>query len=260
MRFTKMHGLGNDYLYYYGELEHPDKLAVQLSNRHFGIGADGIIQITPSDIADFKMRIFNADGSEARMCGNGIRCVGKYVYEKGYTKKESMEIETLSGIRFLQLAVWENEVKSITVDMGKAKVEVPVTLMAAGEAITCTPVSVGNPHAVIFVRDAEHAPLERIGPEIEKNPYFPNGVNVEFAEQIERNALRMRVWERGSGITMACGTGACATTAAAVVAGMCPMGEEIIVELDGGKLRIKVKEDYTIVMTGTADTICECEV
>ncbi len=307
MRFTKMHGLGNDYLYYYGELEHPDKLAVQLSDRHFGIGADGIIQITPSDIADFKMRIFNADGSEARMCGNGIRCVGKYVYEKGYTKKESMEIETLSGIRFLQLAVWENEVKSITVDMGKAnvgkyvyekgytkkesmeietlsgirflqlavwenevksitvdmgkaKVEVPVTLMAAGEAITCTPVSVGNPHAVIFVRDAEHAPLDRIGPEIEKNPYFPNGVNVEFAEQIERNALRMRVWERGSGITMACGTGACATTAAAVVAGMCPMGEEIIVELDGGKLRIKVKEDYTIVMTGTADTICECEV
>ncbi len=257
MRFTKMHGLGNDYLYYYGELEYPEKLAIQLSNRHFGIGSDGIIQITPSDIADFKMRIFNADGSEACMCGNGIRCVGKYVYEKGYTRKESMEIETLSGIRSLQLTVLENEVKSITVNMGKAK-EAPVILMVAGESITCTPVSVGNPHAVIFVRDAEHAPLDRIGPEIEKHPYFPYGVNVEFVEQTERNALRMRVWERGSGITMACGTGACAS--AAVAAGMCPAGEKITVQLDGGKLQIRVKEDYTIVMTGTADTICECEV
>lgn len=260
MKFTKMHGLGNDYLYYYGELEHPEKLAVKLSDRHFGIGSDGIVQITPSEHADFKMRIYNADGSEAKMCGNGIRCVGKYVYEKGYTNKRNLSIETLSGIRFLKLTTMGKTVKSVTVSMGKAEVQKPVMLMIEGEKIICTPVSVGNPHAVIFVKDVKKVPLDFLGPRIEKHSYFPDGVNVEFAEQVTENVLRMRVWERGSGITMACGTGACAAAVAAVEKGMCASGEEITVQLDGGQLQIKVEEDNTVIMTGTANTICECEV
>ena len=260
MHFTKMHGLGNDYLYYYGELEHPEELSIRLSDRHFGIGSDGIITISPSSIADFKMRIFNADGSEAKMCGNGIRCVGKYVYEKGYTEKENLKIETLSGIRSLRLITLGTKVKGVMVDMGKSDVREPVTLSLGEDKITCTPVSMGNPHAVIFVKDAENAPLTSIGAKLEKHVFFPEGVNVEFVEQIERNVLRMRVWERGSGITMACGTGACAAVAAAVVAGICPLEEEVFVLLDGGKLQILVHTDRTVIMTGTADTVCECEV
>ena len=260
MHFTKMHGLGNDYLYYYGELEHPEELSIRLSDRHFGIGSDGIITISPSSIADFKMRIFNADGSEAKMCGNGIRCLGKYVYEKGDTEKENLKIETLSGIRSLRLITLGTKVKGVMVDMGKSDVREPVTLSLGEDKITCTPVSMGNPHAVIFVKDAENAPLTSIGAKLEKHVFFLEGVNVEFVEQIERNVLRMRVWERGSGITMACGTGACAAVAAAVAAGICPLEEEISVLLDGGKLQILVHTDRTVIMTGTADTVCECEV
>ena len=260
MHFTKMHGLGNDYLYYYGELEHPEEVSMKLSDRHFGIGSDGIITISPSSIADFKMRIFNADGSEAKMCGNGIRCVGKYVFEKGYTEKEKLAIETLSGIRSLRLITLGTKVKGVMVDMGKSDVREPVTLSLGEDKITCTPVSMGNPHAVIFVKDAENAPLTSIGAKLEKHVFFPDGVNVEFVEQIERNVLRMRVWERGSGITMACGTGACAAVAAAVAAGICPLEEEVSVLLDGGKLQILVHTDRTVIMTGTADTVCECEV
>ena len=260
MHFTKMHGLGNDYLYYYGELEHPEELSIKLSDRHFGIGSDGIITISPSSIADFKMRIFNADGSEAKMCGTGIRCLGKYVYEKGYTEKENLKIETLSGIRSLRLITLGTKVKGVMVDMGKSDVREPVTLSLGEDKITCTPVSMGNPHAVIFVKDAENAPLTSIGAKLEKHVFFPEGVNVEFVEQIERNVLRMRVWERGSGITMACGTGACAAVAAAVAAGICPLEEEVSVLLDGGKLQILVHTDRTVIMTGTADTVCECEV
>ena len=260
MHFTKMHGLGNDYLYYYGELEQPKEMSIKLSDRHFGIGSDGIITINPSSIADFKMRIFNADGSEAKMCGNGIRCVGKYVYEKGYTEKEKLKIETLSGIRSLRLITLGTKVNAVMVDMGKAEVCNPVTLSLGENTVTCTPVSMGNPHAVIFVEDAENAPLTSVGATLEKHEFFPEGVNVEFVEQIERNVLRMRVWERGSGITMACGTGACAAVAAAVAAGICPLEEEVSVLLDGGKLQILVHTDRTVIMTGTADTICECEV
>ena len=260
MHFTKMHGLGNDYLYYYGELEHPEELSIRLSDRHFGIGSDGIITISPSSIADFKMRIFNADGSEAKMCGNGIRCLGKYVYEKGYTEKENLKIETLSGIRSLRLVTLGTKVKGVMVDMGKSDVREPVTLSLGEDKVTCTPVSMGNPHAVIFVKDAENAPLTSIGAKLEKHDFFPEGVNVEFVEQIERNVLRMRVWERGSGITMACGTGACASVAAAVAAGLCHLEEEVSVLLDGGKLQILVHTDRTVIMTGTADTVCECEV
>ena len=260
MFFTKMHGLGNDYLYHYGELDYPGELAVKLSDRHFGIGSDGIITISPSQTADFKMRIFNADGSEAKMCGNGIRCVGKYVYEKGYTEKQTLKIETLSGIRSLELEIVREKVERVKVDMGKAEVKEPVTLTIDGEQVICTPVSVGNPHAVIFTEDAEHAPLDTLGAKLEKHEYFPDGVNVEFVQKTGRNSLRMRVWERGSGITKACGTGACASAAAAVAAGICTGGEEIVVQLDGGKLYINMDTENVITMTGPAEKICECEV
>lgn len=259
-RFTKMHGLGNDYLYIYGELPAPGEVSRKLSDRHFGVGSDGIILITPSQVADFKMRIFNADGSEANMCGNGIRCVGKYVFDKGYTEKTHLTIETLSGIRVLDLKISHGKVTYATVNMGKAEVRTPVVLSVDGVEVACTPVSVGNPHAVIFVPDAQHAPLATVGAALERHEFFPDGVNVEFAQVIDRRTLRMRVWERGSGITMACGTGACASAAAAVTAGYCDKNEEITVRLDGGDLQIKVLTDSTVLMTGPASTVCECEV
>ncbi len=255
-----MEGLGNDYLYHYGELSDPAAVSIKLSERHFGIGSDGIILILPSDSADFKMRIFNADGSEAKMCGNGIRCVGKYVYDKGYTDKTQLKIETLSGIKTLKLNVADGKVKSARVDMGKAVVSEPVILNVDGKKITTTPVSTGNPHAVTFVDDAENAPLTTTGPALEKHPYFPDGVNAEFAQIIGKNTIRMRVWERGSGITMACGTGSCATAAAAVQAGFCNKNEEITVILDGGKLTVTVLDDNTVIMQGPATKVCECEV
>ncbi|MBR4799569.1 MAG: diaminopimelate epimerase, partial [Clostridia bacterium] len=202
MRFTKMHGIGNDYIYVYGEV--PANVASVcrlLSDRRFGIGSDGMIFITPSGIADFGMRIFNADGSEALMCGNGIRCVGKYVYDKGYTDKTRLTVETLSGVKTLELLVLAGKVRQVAVDMGIAQVSPDITLSLWGEEITCTPVSVGNPHAVIFTDDAENAPVAHIGPQIERFPKFPGGVNVEFAQVTGKNSIRMRVWERGSGIT-----------------------------------------------------------
>lgn len=260
MHLTKMHGLGNDYLYVYGELANPEEVSIKLSDRHFGIGSDGIITISPSDIADFKMRIFNADGSEAKMCGNGIRCVGKYVFDKGYTEKTHLSIETLSGIRTLELKTSCGKVSFATVNMGKSEVSEKVTLSCCGDEVTCTPVSMGNPHAVIFTEDADNAPLTTLGAALEHHEFFPDGVNVEFVKVINRNTLRMRVWERGSGITMACGTGACASAAAAASAGYCNMNEDITVELDGGKLQIKVLADNTVMMTGPAKTVCECEV
>ncbi|MBQ8297421.1 MAG: diaminopimelate epimerase [Ruminococcus sp.] len=259
MHFTKMHGLGNDYLYVYGEPVNPSELSVKLSERHFGAGSDGMIWISPSDTADFKMRIFNADGSEAKMCGNGIRCVGKYVYDKGYTDKTRITVETLSGIKTLELKVSKGRVKSASVDMGIAEISDDMTLTVSGEEITCTPVSMGNPHAVIFVPDAEAVALEKVGPAIEKHDAFPGGVNVEFVQVIDRSTLRMRVWERGSGITMACGTGACASAAAAAAKRFCRHNEEISVILDGGTLKINAADDFRITMTGPAETIYEGE-
>ena len=260
MHFTKMHGLGNDYLYVYGEV--PDKIAelsVKLSERHFGAGSDGMIYISPSAVADFKMRIFNADGSEAKMCGNGIRCVGKYVYDKGYTDKSHLRIETLSGIKTLDLSVVGGKVKSVTVDMGEAICEAERTLAVRGEKVVCTPVSVGNPHAVIFVDDMVTAPLTTLGPLIERHEAFPGGVNVEFVQVMSDHALRMRVWERGSGVTMACGTGACASTAAAVAKGYFGYDETVSVHLDGGVLKIRVAPDGTVTMTGPAEFVYEGE-
>lgn len=260
MHFTKMHGLGNDYLYVYGEVpENIAELSIKLSERHFGAGSDGMIYISPSTAADFKMRIFNADGSEAKMCGNGIRCVGKYVYDKGYTDKKHLYIETLSGIRTLDLQVAGGRVKSVTVDMGKAEASPDMTLTVDGETVVCTPVSVGNPHAVIFVDDIEKAPLTTLGPKIEHHPAFPDGVNVEFVQIINENELRMRVWERGSGVTMACGTGACASTMAAVSKKFCPRCDQVAVHLDGGTLKIQIAGDNTVTMTGPAEFIYEGE-
>lgn len=260
MHFTKMHGLGNDYLYVYGEVpENISELSQKLSERHFGAGSDGMIYISPSAVADFKMRIFNADGSEAKMCGNGIRCVGKYVYDKGYTDKTNLEIETLSGIKKLKLYISNGKVKSVSVNMGKAEVSKDMELKIGDENIVCTPVSMGNPHAVTFIKSAEDAPLLTLGPKIEKHSAFPGGVNAEFAEVIDQNTIRMRVWERGSGVTMACGTGACATVAAAISHKYCPFDEEVCVILDGGVLKIKISSDFTVTMTGPAEFVYEGE-
>ena len=237
MRFTKMQGLGNDYVYVFGEApEDAGKLAVRIADRHFGVGSDGLIYISASETADFKMRIFNADGSEALMCGNGIRCVGKYVYDKGYTDKRTLTVETLSGIRTLELDVIDGSVRSASVGMGTAAVREDLTLDIDGSPVVCTPVSVGNPHAVVFVSDAEQAPVHVIGPRMEHHPAFPDGVNTEFVQVLGGQALRMRVWERGSGITMACGTGACAAAAAAVRKGFCRAGLPVTVILDSKEL------------------------
>ena len=260
MKFTKMQGLGNDYLYVWGAPP-PDapELSVRLSDRHFGPGADGMIYIEPlpGDDADFRMRIFNADGSEAKMCGNGIRCVGKYVHDKGRTDKTELTVETGAGLRTLTLHLENGKVAAATVDMGVAAVAPDRTISTADGAVMCTPVDVGNPHAVLFVPDAEAAPLTTLGPEIEHHAVFPGGVNVEFVQVLDAHTLRMRVWERGSGVTMACGTGSCASAAAAVTKGFCPAGEPVAVRLDGGTLRITVAADGGVHMTGPAEFVCE---
>ncbi len=256
MRFTKMHGLGNDYLYVYGEV--PDNIVDvcrKLSDRHFGAGSDGMIFISPSDVADFRMRIFNADGSEAKMCGNGIRCVGKYVYDKGYTAEKKLTVETLSGIKTLSLRVENGKVEGVSVGMGSGSVKEDMMI----DNVSGSPVSVGNPHFVVFTNDINGVKLDVAGPRIEKNEAFPDGVNVEFVEVLGENRLRMRVWERGSGITLACGTGACASVCAAVSRGICRAGEPVTVVLDGGELEITVTDDLDITMTGPATTVYEGE-
>lgn len=261
MHFTKMHGLGNDYLYVYGEVpENIAEISTRLSDRHFGVGSDGMIYISPSQAADFKMRIFNADGSEGAMCGNGIRCVGKYVYDKGYTDKTTLMIETLSGIKTLHMQVVNGKVKTVSVDMGKAETGKEMKLDLNGTKVFCTPVSVGNPHAVFFVEAVENVPLAEVGPVIEKDAAFPGGVNAEFVQVLSETELRMKVWERGSGITMACGTGACASVAAAIQKGYCKYRTPISVQLDGGVLEIQIAEDKSVVMTGPAATVFEGEV
>lgn len=260
MHFTKMQGLGNDYLYVYGEVpDNIEQLSKTLSDRHFGAGSDGMIYISRSAVADFKMRIFNADGSEAKMCGNGIRCVGKYVYDKGYTDKKHLTVETLSGIKTLDLQLSCGKVRTVAVAMGKSVVGKEETIDICGGSITYIPVSVGNPHAVIFVKDINGAPLTTVGPALERHAAFPEGVNVEFVEVISETELRMRVWERGSGVTMACGTGACAAASAAVSKGFCACETPVSVILDGGTLEIRLDEDNSVTMTGPAKTVYEGE-
>ena len=260
MHFTKMHGLGNDYLYVYGEApENVSALSVRLSDRHFGAGSDGMIYISPSKVADFRMRIFNADGSEAMMCGNGIRCVGKYVFDKGYTDKTELRVETLSGVKTLWLRSVGGRVTDVTVDMGRAEAGEEKTLTVCGRTLTYIPVNVGNPHAVIFTPDVSAVPLETLGPAVEKHPDFPGGVNAEFVQALGNDKLRMRVWERGSGVTMACGTGSCASVAAAVKKEICPPDAPVDVALDGGVLQIRVSADGNVRMTGPAAAVYEGE-
>lgn len=260
MQYTKMNGLGNDYVFVFGDV--PDNVGDVcrlVSDRARGIGSDGMIFISRSSKADFSMRVFNSDGSEALMCGNGIRCVGKYVYEKGLTDKTAISVETLSGVRHLLLHVYGGKVDEVIVEMGKAEVSCESSVYVKGREFIFTPVSTGNPHAVIFVADAAAAPVECMGKEI-CFLVSPGGVNVEFVSVLCENTLRMRVWERGSGVTSACGTGACAAAAAACEKGLCEYEKPISVILDGGKLEITVSRDRTVRMKGPAVTEYDGEI
>ena len=272
-KFVKMQGAGNDYIYFdcfAEELKDPSALAVRLSDRHKGIGGDGIVLISKSGVADAKMRMFNADGSEGKMCGNAIRCVGKYLYDSGIVQKEDVRIETASGIKSLRLYAEGGSVRQVCVDMGPADftaANVPVLcsgeravgipLLVGGRKYSVTCVSMGNPHCVVF-EDPDSVDLEKIGPLFENHPAFPERVNTEFAAKTGERSLKMRVWERGSGETMACGTGACAVAAAAVALGMFPRGEDIAVDVRGGRLIIRVGD--TVLMTGPAETVFTGEI
>lgn len=273
MNFSKMHGIGNDYIYvncFEENISEPEKISVVVSNRRFGIGSDGLVLIMPSDKADFRMRIFNADGSEAMMCGNATRCIGKYVYDMGLTNKTDITLETNSGIKYLKLFVRDNKVESVCVDMGKAILkpsDIPVKssldmfvaqpVIVNGTEYKLTCVSMGNPHAVLFTENIDSLDLEKIGSHFENHEIFPNRVNTEFVEVIDGHTLKMRVWERGSGETFACGTGACATVVAAVLNGFCKHDEEILVHLRGGDLKITYQSNGTVMMTGPATYVFE---
>ncbi len=259
MKFAKMEGLGNDYIYincFEENIEDPDKLAVKVSNRHFGIGSDGLVLILPDNDADFYMRMFNADGSEAEMCGNAARCVAKYVYEKGLTDKTELILNTLSGKKKLYLSVNGKKVDTVTVDMGEPVVGESVILTDRKIKLDC--VSMGNPHAVTYVEDINDCMFEITGPEVENDTFFENKTNVEFVEVADRTSIKIRVWERGSGETLACGTGACASVVSAVLNGFIERRAEV--ELKGGKLIIEwKKEDGHIYMTGPAKFCFEGE-
>ncbi len=266
-----MHGLGNDYIYFNvidTPLPNPNALSVTLSDRHKGIGGDGIVLIGKSSAGDFSMRIFNADGSEAKMCGNASRCIGKYLYDKGLTDKKVIRLDTLSGIKTLNLHVDDtNKVDTVDVDMGEGKLlNLPDgtierdTVTAFGQKFTATAIDMGNPHLVLFVNNAETIDIANIGASLETNPKFPGGINVEFVQVIDRNHIRMRVWERGSGITKACGTGACASAVACAMAGLTEP-EKCLVQMDGGNLKI-MYSTYTkqVRMSGSANTVFEGEI
>lgn len=272
MKFTKMHGAGNDYIYVYTPecpIENPAEVSVALSRPHFGIGSDGLILIGKSDVADFSMHIYNNDGSEAMMCGNGTRCVGKYVYDHQLTDKTTVTLETLSGIKTIQLQLGEDgKVSSATVDMGEPRTEVPSQFLIANSVAVRnnlfnvggyegTFVSMGNPHFVIFVPEVMDVDLPVVGKKLESDPAFPERCNIEFVTRRPDGTLRMRVWERGSGITLACGTGACATAVAAALTGHA--GRISDIDMDGGTLHIEWRDDNHIYMTGPAVTVFEGE-
>lgn len=275
LKFYKMQGIGNDYVYincFEHDIENPNDLSRKVSDRHFGIGSDGLILLRPSVCADVKMSMYNADGSEGKMCGNGIRCVGKLAYNLGLVRSTTLNVETLSGIKQLKLNVEDNDVKSVRVNMGTPSLErekipvefdgprvvnEPITVGGKEYRITC--VSMGNPHAVIFTNNIDDIEIEKIGPLFEKNPMFPESVNTEFVEIISENELRMRVWERGSGETLACGTGACAIAVAACVNGISKRNTDIKVHLRGGTLTINVAND-TVWMTGPAEIVYTGEI
>ena len=276
IKFTKMHGLGNDYVYIdcteEQKIKNISSLAQFISNRHFGVGSDGLILICKSDIADFKMRMFNYDGTEAEMCGNGIRCVGKFVYDKGLTKKDNITVETLAGIKKLKFNIKEGNVETVEVDMGEPILEPDKIPVISEEAIvknleikarenefkfTC--VSMGNPHAITIVDNTKDFNIEKYGPVLEKDEHFPRRANIEFIELVDKNNIKMRVWERGAGETLACGTGACASVVACALNGY--IENEANVELLGGTLKIRWdKENNHIYMTGPATTVFEGEI
>ncbi len=274
MKFTKMQGLGNDYVYvncFEEKIEDPSALAIQVSDRHFGIGSDGLILICPSEQADFRMDMYNADGSRGEMCGNGIRCVAKYVYDYGLTDQTSISVETLGGIKYLDLTVEDGKVRLVKVDMGQPILQpekIPVIakkdpviaeeIEVNGEKYQMTCVSMGNPHAVVFIDDVKGLDIEKIGPHFEHHTCFPNRVNTEFVKVLDSKTAEMRVWERGSGETLACGTGACAVAVACILNGLTE--EEVTVKLLGGDLLIRWdREQNRVYMTGPAQVVFDGE-
>lgn len=275
MHFTKMHGIGNDYVYVNcleERVDNPHEVAKWVSDRHFGVGSDGLILIKTSDKADFYMEMYNADGSEGKMCGNGIRCVAKYVFDNGMTDKTSITIETLAGIKTLQIIPEGGKAKLVRVNMGKPElrpenipavfegetcIDCPITVDGKEYHVTC--VSMGNPHAVVYMDDVEHLKIEETGPMFEHHEKFPDRVNAEFVEIIDRRTLKMRVWERGAGETYACGTGACAVAVASVLNGYAD--DEVTVQLLGGNLEIHWdREEDAVYMTGPAQTVFEGDI
>lgn len=270
MKFTKMHGIGNDYVYvncFQEKVEHPSETAIKISDRHFGIGSDGLILIKPSEVADGKMEMYNADGSQGAMCGNGIRCVAKYMYDYGLTDKTGIRVETKSGIKELELFLKNGKTDKVRVNMGspilkpseipvlaKGDLAVAIPLEAGQKTWPVTCVSMGNPHAVTFIEDIRNLDIEKIGPLFEHHAMFPDRVNTEFAHVLDRNTVEMRVWERGSGETLACGTGACAVAVACVLNGLTE--EKVTVKLLGGELEIFWdREKNQVFMTGGATTV-----
>ena len=274
MKFTKMHGCGNDYVYVNGFTEKvadKPKAVVALSDRHFGIGSDGVIFINPSQQADFEMEMYNADGTRAEMCGNGIRCVGKYVYDHGMTDKTSITVESFGKVKYLDLTVENGKVVKVKVNMGKPELtakDVPVIsvheqvideeIIVKGKSYRMTCVSMGNPHAVVFMDDVEHLAIEEIGPYFENHERFPNRTNTEFVQIIDDSHVKMRVWERGTGETLACGTGCCATAVACVLNHL--TGAHVTVQVLGGEIEIYWDQKENLVyMTGPAVTVFEGE-
>ncbi|TFU90818.1 diaminopimelate epimerase [Dysgonomonas mossii] len=275
LKFTKMHGAGNDYIYMNGfvqEIENPSALAIRLSNRNFGIGSDGLVLILPSENSDFRMQMFNSDGSEAEMCGNASRCVGKYVYDNGLTTKKEIALETKAGVKYITLLEGDEKARKVTVDMGEPILDpeqIPVKvdkepvlnfpLDIDGKIWEISCVSMGNPHAVVFTTGIKELDLPVIGPKFEKHPIFPRKTNTEFIEVVDRKTLNMRVWERGAGETLACGTGACAAAVAAILNGYCD--RKITIHLIGGDLEIEWDEQNNhVYMTGEAVTVFEGEI
>lgn len=275
LKFTKMHGIGNDYVYvncFKETVEDPVQTAVTVSDRHFGIGSDGLILIKPSEVADGKMEMYNADGSQGAMCGNGIRCVAKYMYDYGITDKTSISVETKSGIKYLDLTVKDGKVETVKVNMGTPILEaadIPVIsdkeqvldqpVEVDGKIWNITCVSMGNPHAITYIDDVKNLEIEKIGPKFENHEIFPDRVNTEFVHVIDRKTVEMRVWERGSGETLACGTGACAVAVSSILNGLTE--DEVTVKLLGGDLKIFWdREENKVYMTGSATTVFDGEI
>lgn len=275
MKFTKMQGIGNDYVYvncFTEKVENPSQVAVRVSDRHFGIGSDGLILIKPSDVADFEMEMYNADGSQGAMCGNGIRCVAKYVYDYHLTDKTSISVNTKSGIKYLDLTVENGKVKEVKVNMGAPVLKTAeIPMIYSKEQVIAQPlninqnlyevtaVSMGNPHVIVYMEDVKNLKIEEVGPYFEKSSVFPESVNTEFVRVIDRNTVEMRVWERGSGETLACGTGACAVAVACVLNGYTE--EQVTVKLLGGDLKIFWDREANLVyMTGPAEVVFDGEI